>query len=523
MFDTSWIADLDAGSACEAIVATQTELRERELRELVLAAQWVKIHNADTLPNQTTGRVPPGTERAKQLGGDGTPPVAEFACAELGMLMGTGFITAENLMRDVLDLEHRHPLMWQALHAGEARVWKARKVTHLVHAAGLSHEQAHRVDAHVTPYVDTLSWSAFLDLVEAKIIEADPEAAEARRLAAAMGQFVATGQSNEFGLKTLIARANAGDVIFLVGMCDRIAQILLLKGDTAPVGVRRVRALGILANPAQALALLQEFAEVVPEGQDPDTPVAETGMDPEVEQEPVNEGDLHPSQNDADDPELCPTCLGRPVPDPRPMNVDPDKLRPRAVLHVRTSEEALRAGTGVAYCENGVGLITVEQMKEFLGHCAVTVKPMLDLRDQIPVDAYEVPTAMRESLRLSRPASVFPYSHTRSRNPDFDHTVPFVPVGLGGPPGQTRVENLGPMVRFGHRVKTHGRGWRHRQPSPGVYLWRTPHGYWFRVDHDGTHALGRDPDRTAANPTASSASASTTPLERAFADLIAAS
>jgi len=55
MFDTSWIADLDASSACEAIAATQTELRERELRELVLAAHWAKIHNAETVPDRPSG------------------------------------------------------------------------------------------------------------------------------------------------------------------------------------------------------------------------------------------------------------------------------------------------------------------------------------------------------------------------------------------------------------------------------------------------------------------------------------
>ena len=469
----------------------------------------------------------PGTERAKQLGADGTPQVAEFACAELGLLRGCGFISADNLMRDALDLEHRHPRMWQALRAGEARVWKARKVAHLVHARGLSLEQAHRVDAQVTPYVDSLCWSAFLNLVEAKIIEVDPEAAEARRLAAELGQFVSTGRSNEFGLKTLIARAKAGDVIFLVAMCDRIAQILLLKGDTSPVGMRRARALGILANPAQALALLQEFAEVdaIADTQDPSGADDQNRSDqndvddPCPDPEPLSEGDLHPAQNDADDPPVCPTCLGRPTPDPRPMKVDPDKLRPRAVLYVRISEEALRAGAGVAHVENGVGPITFEQMCELLGHCAVTVRPVLNLHDQIPVDAYEVPAAMRESLQLSRPSSVFPYSHTRSQTPDFDHTVPFVPAARGGPPGQTCIENLGPMVRFGHRVKTHGRGWRHRQPLPGVYLWQTPHGYWFQVDQDGTHALGRNPDLAVArapdkNPAAPS-------LERVFAEHIA--
>ncbi|MDX6302352.1 MAG: hypothetical protein QOF53_3566, partial [Nocardioidaceae bacterium] len=34
------------------------------------------------------------------------------------------------------------------------------------------------------------------------------------------------------------------------------------------------------------------------------------------------------------------------------------------------------------------------------------------------------------------------------------------------------------------------------QPVPGVYLWRTPHGYWYRVDADGTHALGKNPNPT---------------------------
>ena len=99
---------------------------------------------------------------------------------------------------------------------------------------------------------------------------------------------------------------------------------------------------------------------------------------------------------------------------------------------------------------------------------------------------------MREALRLSRPSSVFPWT-TAGGRPDLDHTVPFVPAAAGGPPGQTRIDNLGPMSRFAHRVKTHGRGWRHRQPVPGVYLWRTPHGFWFRTDQHGSRPLGRDP------------------------------
>jgi hypothetical protein len=179
--------------------------------------------------------------------------------------------------------------------------------------------------------------------------------------------------------------------------------------------------------------------------------------------------------------------------------VDPRKLLPAATLYVHMSLESFRARTGgVARVENGrVGPITVEQAIDFLGHTHVSVKPVIDLTNQMPVDAYETPTAMREVVHLLRPGSVFPHSGNLSRRKDLDHPVPYLRPDRGGPPGQTDPYRMGPLARFEHRVKTHGRGWRHLNPLPGVYLWRTPHGYWFRVDRHGTHSLGRSPDLAA--------------------------
>jgi len=482
---------------------TQERLRESEWRELVLAGHWATLHDGDSVtgrPGRAGGEVgEPGGERVVYPGGAGTPAVAEFACAELGLVMGCGFIAASSLIRDALDLAHRHPLMWQALGEGKARVWKARQVARLVHAAGLTREQAWFVDAATTPYVDTLTWAAFTRLLEARIIEADPDAAEERRRAADLERFVSTGRCNEHGLKTLIARANAGEIIYFVAMCDRIAQILALEGDQDGVDVRRSKALAILANPARALALLVAHASTEPHPRDPDrSPLHH-------HQANHNHGADHDERPDRDgEPDQC----GVPV-------VDPERLRPRAVLYVRISEQALRTGTGVAHCESGVGPITVAQLADLLGHHHVTVRPVLDQRGQVPVDAYEVPHAMREALRLARPSSIFPFSRAGTSTPDWDHTHPYLDPARGGPPGQTRPGNLGPMVRFGHRVKTHGRGWRLRQPTPGTYLWRTPHGYWYRVDADGTHPLGMNPDlptHPAAEPQ--------TDLDRALSTLL---
>lgn len=481
MFDVLEIADLDATAACQAVEATQAALREQEWRELALAEHWAVLHGPESLPSPEAS---PGGERLRQVGGDGTPDVAEFACAELGLLMGVGFIAASTLMRDAVDLRHRHPRMWSALRAGRARVWKARKVSKLVHAAGLSLDQARFVDAATTEYVDALTWSAFTRLVEAKIIEADPAAADARREAAALARFVATGQSDEHGLRTLVARAHAGEVVYFVAMCDRLAQILELRGDTDPVDVRRSKALAILANPAGALALLEEHATDEPHPDDPDRSPVEV-----------------PARANT-----CTSCGG-----PR---IDPEKLRPRAVLHVRISELALGARAGVAAVDAGVGPVSVQSVADLLGHHRVSVRPVVDLRGNVPVDAYEVPHAMREALRLARPSSILPWSRTGSSSPDWDHTRSYVP----GVAGQTRITNLGPLVRFGHRVKTFGRGWQLRQPTAGVYLWRTPHGYWLRVDNDGTHPLGRDPDLTAHDPPDARSS-----MEHALADLVASS
>jgi hypothetical protein len=153
----------------------------------------------------------------------------------------------------------------------------------------------------------------------------------------------------------------------------------------------------------------------------------------------------------------------------------------------------------------GVGPITIGQASEFLHHCHVTVKPAIDLDHDVPVDCYEVPDRLRERMHLRSPASAFPWSAATGRRMDLDHTSPYTATG---PPGQTRVGNLGKLTRYEHRVKTHGRGWRHRQPEPGVHHWRTPTGHQFTVDHTGTHRS--DPGRPES------------PYERAFARLVGA-
>jgi hypothetical protein len=123
--------------------------------------------------------------------------------------------------------------------------------------------------------------------------------------------------------------------------------------------------------------------------------------------------------------------------------------------------------------------------------CDIRVLPVIDPVETPPADSYEIPRRIREAVFLQTPASVFPWGTGTSRGMDVDHTIPYLPPSRGGPPGQTTVDNLGPLSRGEHRLKTHG-GWRLRQPAQGLYLWRSPFGATYLVTNAGTQDLGEN-------------------------------
>lgn len=93
---------------------------------------------------------------------------------------------------------------------------------------------------------------------------------------------------------------------------------------------------------------------------------------------------------------------------------------------------------------------------------------------------------MRAVVAVRDVADAFPYG-SLSRRVDLDHSVPYDP---NGPPGQTGPHNLAPLSRPPHRVVTFSK-WRRRQPDPGTYLFRSPHGRVWIVTNQGTMSLGR--------------------------------
>jgi hypothetical protein len=509
VFDNDLVG-LDAAGTLVAAEANERTLITAETRRLQIAAHWADLHPGDAVvPSRL-----PGAEYAVRLGGEGTPTVGDFAPAELGCALRMSDGAAFRLIGDALDLRHRLRSVWAAARAGQVPAYQARTIAKATRHLTL--EQAGRVDHKLAPALGAVPWGRLETLLEAAIVDADPDGAERRAADAATERFVRLGRKTEHGLKLIIARAAAGDAIWFKATVDRIAEILARQGDADTVEVRRSKAIGILAQPAEALQLLCQHQDDDWDG--PAEPTDDPGEEEPAEDEPgfaepaarQNTEDEHgvgeptegepgvadPAAQQNPDPATTEPTPDQPVDGKHrwlqilPPPFGPERARPRAVIYVHLSAEALTAGRGIARVEN-VGPTLLGRLQLLLGgRCHITLKPVIDLpAGHIPVDAYEIPASLREQLLLRHPADVFPYAAAVSRTLDIDHTIPYLSPDQGGPPGQTRLGNLGPQTRSHHRQKTHGH-WQLRQPEPGSWLWRSPHRKIYLVNTSGTHPLG---------------------------------
>jgi hypothetical protein len=489
MFDSGVeLPALGAAQLAGLIEQNHAELKAAECRMLQLACAWADAHYVDSGSQDYQ----PLIQRACAWAGEGTPEVSEYCAAELGALQGTGMAAARVLIADALDLRYRLPRLWGRVLTGGVRAWQARRIAEQTRA--LSWEACADVDHALSDVVGMMPWPRFATVLAAAIVDADPVLAAERAEQARSSQDVFSFDSED-GLKTIVAKAAAGDAIWFMATINRIAEILAAQGDTNSIGTRRARAIGILAQPAEALRLLiqHQHHDDPTDEQDDHTEPAEPNAtaepaDPEVEPEPVRESGLEyesdaESDAESDDHQSLSTAA--------PTGFDASAARPRIVLHFHLAEAALRSGHALVRPQYG-GPLSLDELVEFLGRtgCQVRIQPVLDPTEVAPVDGYEIPARLRAAVRARQMADVFPFGTCLSESMDLDHTERYVPMDYGGPPGQTRLGNLGPMARPGHRAVTHG-GWAKHQPEPGYFVHRSPNGYVYLITNQGTLALGR--------------------------------
>ncbi len=134
------------------------------------------------------------------------------------------------------------------------------------------------------------------------------------------------------------------------------------------------------------------------------------------------------------------------------------------------------------------GPVLAARLEELLGHGHITLKPVIDLKKKINVNAYEIPRELREHLKLIHPVEQFPYGAAETTNStDLDHIRPYNFINTK-PTAQTSITNLTPLRRYSHRIKTRGR-WTSQRLNDDTLEWTTRHGFKFHVNHTGTHPV----------------------------------
>ena len=239
--------------------------------------------------------------------------------------------------------------------------------------------QAAFVDERVAESADgRLTWTRFTDLVEAMIVASDPVAAAEREAMAARAQFAQATRSTDSGMRGFYIRAPFPVIARIDATVAYLADALLALGDTSTLDERRVKALLVMANPTEAVQLLEAYAA---------------------------------SRGGADRPDRRST---------------PSKLLPTVWLFVHLAGEERESG--VARVEE-LGPVSPSWVKEHLGDCRFKITPVIDLAGQVPVDAWEIPDRHRQAVHLMTPADTFPFSSSTSRKMQIDHTQPYVPKG----------------------------------------------------------------------------------------------
>ncbi|MDQ6526671.1 hypothetical protein RB608_23825 [Nocardioides sp. LHD-245] len=424
----------DARSTASLLSRVGERIRSREtliVEEWEDITAWASDHviaGPEGVATITEGYLDTGVP----IAGPGAPLVSEFALMELVAVLGRSPDGGKAYVGRVIECAWRLPQVYEAVVAGRLAPWRAERIADLTRA--LNAQAAGFVDRQLFD-ASGVGWAQLERLVAEAMLRFDPEKAEAERVKAADQRHFDVGAVDEHGLVHLDGLMDAADGHDLDLAVGRRAEVLGRLGDDSTLDVRRSKAAAELARQDLALDLL--------------IPDPETG-------------------------EVVDTVPGRKV-----------------VLNVHITDTTLAGSTAtgdnpfvnpVGRWDEGHCPITSIQIREWLRthHTTVIVRPVIDLADHVPVGSYEIPDRHKTPVILRDHTCRFPHCTRPAQRCDVDHARPH---SEGGP---TCPCNLVPLCRRHHRAKTHST-WRYDAPAPATYVWTSPAGFRFRVDHRGTH------------------------------------
>ncbi len=333
-----------------AAIAAEAEL-------LRLAAEWADAH-----PDLDHDPEDPDVE-------PGIPGWRWSASAPFAAALGRSTAAGEALIRDALVLRHRLPSVWSQVVRGGLETWRARRIAQAV--LGAPDDVCDHLDRELAAVAATVGAVTLERLLDEAMLRLHPEERELAQFTA-LDQRHATlhaGSINHTGVADMTLRGDWKDLHDFDLALSRVAAALGAldeqHGDyVESLDVRRARAVGVLADPAGAAALLAG---------------------------------------------------------------EPSRPGKRATLVVHVSQEAVTGSEPVARCETLGRAVLVQQVRDWCGRTDthLTVQPVIDLADHAHCEAYEVRDRLRSRADLLNPCCVFPWCTRPARGCDHDHGVPF--------------------------------------------------------------------------------------------------
>ena len=334
----------------------QASLRSAEVELVVLAAGWADAH-------------PDLDETVDTESADHDPlvPAMDWAAgAPFAAAIGVSTQAGEAMVRDALTLRHRLPRVWARLLAGDLASWRARRIAQSV--IGHPADVADWLDETIAPVAHKVGAVTLERLLDEAMLRLYPEERELEQFEAldARHATLHEGSINHTGVAEMTLRGDWKDLSDFDATLLEIATVLAEDDDTdscASLDVRRARAVGVLADPARAAALLA--------------------------------GD------------------------------QPPKPRRRTTLVVHLSAEAVAGLDPVGRCETTGRPVLAEQVRDWCGRSEthLSVLPVIDLADHVAVDAYEIPDRLRTRMTQLYTMCVFPWCTHPARSCDADHVI----------------------------------------------------------------------------------------------------
>ena len=303
-------------------------------------------------------------ERAVRIGADGTALVGEFLPLEVAAIKAISVAAATWLIRDVLNLHDRHPMLWSSVQKGQVQPYRAFQLTQLAGRYDLNVEQSHDLDQRLASKYGRIGWARLMRLARGLIAIIAADAVQAAADQARAERYVRTATTEQPVVTELWARLDTADAQQLDTTIDAIAKNLAAQGDTDELDVRRSKALGILATPARALALLQ----------------------------------------------------GR----------DDKRYLPRTTIYLHLTDTMLTSPDDHVVRGETLGPLVRDQLRDLFGTHRLTISPVIHNGTEPGVDSYEIPDRIQESVRLRDVCEIFPHSSRSARRLDLDHTIPYV-------------------------------------------------------------------------------------------------